>query len=87
MVRRFSNCTSGPILSTSRDFNLLSDGESPRLIGSVNRNFAGFGREIFTDTGTTPLKPIYPLRINLTSPQVSMPSGWTLLASPQNPNT
>ena len=38
----------------SWDFSLLSaDG---RLIGSVNRNFAGFGREIFTDTGVYMLR-------------------------------
>ena len=38
----------------SWDFSLLSaDG---RLIGSVNRNFAGFGREIFTDTGVYALR-------------------------------
>lgn len=34
----------------SWDFSLKSADD--RLIGSVNRNFAGFGREIFTDTGT-----------------------------------
>ena len=43
-----------PILSW--DFSLMSAGS--RLIGSVNRNFAGFGREIFTDTG------IYALRMD-----------------------
>ena len=38
----------------SWDFSLLSaDG---RLIGSVNRNFSGFGREIFTDTGVYALR-------------------------------
>lgn len=38
----------------SWDYSLLSaDG---RLIGSVNRNFAGFGREIFTDTGVYMLR-------------------------------
>ena len=41
-----------PLLSW--DFSLLSaDG---RLIGSVNRNFSGFGREIFTDTGVYALR-------------------------------
>ncbi|KAF2269355.1 Scramblase-domain-containing protein [Lojkania enalia] len=40
----------------SWDFSLISlDG---RLIGSVNRNFAGFARELFTDTG------IYALRMD-----------------------
>ena len=42
----------------SWDFSLFSS--SNRLIGSVNRNFAGFGREIFTDTG------VYPLRMDAT---------------------
>lgn len=38
----------------SWDFSLLSaDG---RLIGSVNRNFSGFGREILTDTGVYALR-------------------------------
>ena len=38
----------------SWDFSLLSaDG---RLIGSVNRSFSGFGREIFTDTGVYALR-------------------------------
>ena len=35
----------------SWDFSLLS--KEGGLIGSVNRNFSGFGREIFTDTGST----------------------------------
>ena len=38
----------------SWDFSLLS--ASDQLIGSVNRNFAGFGREIFTDTGVYALR-------------------------------
>ncbi|KAI9877373.1 MAG: Phospholipid scramblase 3 [Pleopsidium flavum] len=38
----------------SWDFSLLS--ANSRLIGSVNRNFAGFGREIFTDTGVYALR-------------------------------
>ncbi len=38
----------------SWDFSLLSD--DSKLIGSVNRNFAGFGREIFTDTGVYALR-------------------------------
>ena len=38
----------------SWDFSLLS--ESNQLIGSVNRNFAGFAREIFTDTGVYALR-------------------------------
>ena len=38
----------------SWDFSLLSNDNS--LIGSVNRNFAGFGREIFTDTGVYALR-------------------------------
>lgn len=38
----------------SWDFSLLSD--NGRLVGSVNRNFSGFGREIFTDTGVYMLR-------------------------------
>lgn len=38
----------------SWDFSLLS--ADSRLIGSVNRNFSGFGREIFTDTGVYALR-------------------------------
>lgn len=38
----------------SWDFSLMS-GEK-KLIGSVNRNFAGFAREIFTDTGVYALR-------------------------------
>ena len=38
----------------SWDFSLLS--ANNRLVGSVNRNWAGFGREIFTDTGVYMLR-------------------------------
>ena len=38
----------------SWDFSLMS--EDKRLIGSVNRNFVGFAREIFTDTGVYALR-------------------------------
>lgn len=38
----------------SWDFSLKA--EDGRLIGSVNRNFAGFAREIFTDTGVYALR-------------------------------
>ena len=38
----------------SWDFNLRN--ESKALVGSVNRNFAGFAREIFTDTGVYVLR-------------------------------
>ncbi|KAA8912442.1 Scramblase-domain-containing protein [Sphaerosporella brunnea] len=48
-----------PVLSW--DFSLLTGDEPPKLIGSVNRNFAGFGREIFTDTG------VYALRMDAAS--------------------
>ncbi|KAF8250627.1 Scramblase-domain-containing protein [Wilcoxina mikolae CBS 423.85] len=48
-----------PLLSW--DFSLLSADQPPRLIGSVNRNFAGFAREIFTDTG------VYALRMDAAS--------------------
>ncbi|KAI5799206.1 scramblase [Peziza echinospora] len=43
----------------SWDFSLLS--ANNELLGSVNRNFAGFGREIFTDTG------VYALRMDSAS--------------------
>lgn len=43
----------------ARDFTLLT--EKGQVIGSVNRNFAGFGREIFTDTG------VYVLRMDAAS--------------------
>ena len=43
----------------SWDFSLRS--EDNRLLGSVNRNFAGWGREIFTDTG------VYALRMDSAS--------------------
>lgn len=43
----------------SWDFSLLSD--DSRLLGSVNRNFGGFAREIFTDTG------VYALRMDAAS--------------------
>lgn len=38
----------------SWDFSLKSEDE--RLVGSVNRNFSGFAREIFTDTGVYALR-------------------------------
>ena len=38
----------------SWDFSLLS--QDSRLLGSVNRNFAGFGRELLTDTGVYALR-------------------------------
>lgn len=38
----------------SWDFSLMS--EDGRLAGSVNRNFAGFAREVFTDTGVYALR-------------------------------
>ncbi|CAL00342.1 uncharacterized protein An09g06120 [Aspergillus niger] len=44
----------------SWDFGLRS--ADKQLIGSVNRNFAGFAREIFTDTG------VYALRMDSASP-------------------
>jgi hypothetical protein len=56
----------------SWDFSLKS--EDKRLIGSVNRNFGGFAREIFTDTG------VYALRMDSAgSAEPSEPvSGMTL---------
>ncbi|KAL9101749.1 MAG: hypothetical protein Q9163_003025 [Psora crenata] len=38
----------------SWDFSLLTS--DSKLLGSVNRNFTGFGREIFTDTGVYALR-------------------------------
>ena len=43
----------------SWDFSLMSS--DAKLLGSVNRNFAGFGREVFTDTG------VYALRMDAAS--------------------
>jgi hypothetical protein len=55
----------------SLDFNLKS--EDSRLIGSVNRKFGGFAREIFTDTG------VYALRMDSAGTSESEPvSGMTL---------
>lgn len=55
----------------SWDFSLKS--EDNRLIGAVNRNFAGFAREIFTDTG------VYALRMDSAGTAESEPvSGMTL---------
>jgi hypothetical protein len=47
----------------SWDFTLADN--SGRLIGSINRNFRGFGREIFTDTGQ------YVLRMDAASPETT----------------
>ncbi|PYH78550.1 Scramblase-domain-containing protein [Aspergillus uvarum CBS 121591] len=49
----------------SWDFALRS--ADSRLIGSVNRNFAGFAREFFTDTG------VYALRMDSASPSEQTP--------------
>jgi hypothetical protein len=64
-----------PMLSW--DFSLLT--AENRLIGSVNRNFAGFAREIFTDTG------VYALRMDsaglghIQAPdEANSPTGMTL---------
>jgi len=46
----------------SWDFSLAKRGN---LIGSINRNFRGFGREIFTDTGQ------YVLRMDAASPETT----------------
>lgn len=45
----------------SWDFSLLD--QNSRMVGSVNRNFRGFGREIFTDTGS------YILRMDAAGPE------------------
>ncbi|KAI7491744.1 Scramblase-domain-containing protein [Hortaea werneckii] len=61
-----------PILSW--DFNLRAEDQS--LIGSVNRNFAGFAREIFTDTG------VYALRMDSAQePSVAQNQGEMQLGS------
>jgi hypothetical protein len=61
----------------SWDFSLRS--ADNRLIGSVNRNFVGFARELFTDTG------VYALRMDSaalgpeeSTTQASAPTGMTL---------
>lgn len=58
----------------SWDFSLRS--AQDRLIGSVNRNFVGFARELFTDTG------VYALRMDSagvdTESQRTPPTGMTL---------
>ncbi|RHZ68172.1 hypothetical protein CDV55_104883 [Aspergillus turcosus] len=61
----------------SWDFSLRS--ADNRLIGSVNRNFVGFARELFTDTG------VYALRMDSaalgpeeSTTQASAPAGMTL---------
>ncbi|KAF2646623.1 Scramblase-domain-containing protein [Massarina eburnea CBS 473.64] len=51
----------------SWDFSLVS--EDGRLIGSVNRNFGGFAREIFTDTG------VYALRMDAAGLAVGSQTG------------
>lgn len=52
----------------SLDFDLLS--AENRLVGSVNRNFGGFAREIFTDTG------VYALRMDSAGAEAgSLPAG------------
>jgi Scramblase len=48
---QFANIEEPPL---SWDFSLLS--ASNKLIGSVNRSFAGFARELFTDTGVYALR-------------------------------
>lgn len=50
----------------SWDFNLRDQQEG--LVGSVNRNFSGFAREIFTDTG------VYALRMDSAAQQGSLQS-------------
>ncbi|KAM0749194.1 Scramblase-domain-containing protein [Meredithblackwellia eburnea MCA 4105] len=56
--------------------------ESGKTIGSINRNFAGFGRELFTDTGQ------YVLRFEgvvdeLLNPRIESPPAPDALPSPQ----
>ncbi|ODQ54086.1 Scramblase, partial [Saitoella complicata NRRL Y-17804] len=61
-----------PMLSW--DFSLVD--ESGGLVGSVNRNFAGFARELFTDTGN------YVLRMDASSHQTT--SGGALVPVNEN---
>jgi hypothetical protein len=51
----------------SWDFTLRDEGQ--KTIGSVNRNFAGFAREIFTDTG------VYALRMDSAAEQPDLQVG------------
>lgn len=61
----------------SWDFSLLS--AETRLIGSVNRNFAGFAREIFTDTGVYALRmDSAGLGLEASPNQANAPPGMTL---------
>ncbi|KAJ5689377.1 Scramblase-domain-containing protein [Penicillium macrosclerotiorum] len=61
----------------SWDFSLRS--AENRLIGSVNRNFAGFAREIFTDTGVYALRMDSAASVNESSSlQTDSFSGMTL---------
>lgn len=61
----------------SWDFSLLS--ANNRLIGSVNRNFAGFAREIFTDTGVYALRmDSAGLGLEASPDQADAPTGMTL---------
>lgn len=46
--------------------------EAGQIIGSVNRNFAGFGRELFTDTGQVFSLILFSRRLSLTSRLSSM---------------
>jgi len=57
----------------SWDFSLLS--ADSKLIGSVNRNFAGFGREILTDAG------VYALRMD--SAGLAQESGHLISKTPK----
>ncbi|KAL6722220.1 hypothetical protein ACLMJK_001327 [Lecanora helva] len=58
----------------SWDFSLFSS--DSKLIGSVNRNFSGFGREIFTDTG------VYALRMDAAQEKTGAASDQTSSARP-----
>lgn len=61
----------------SWDFSLLS--ADNRLIGSVNRDFAGFAREIFTDTGVYALRmDSAGLGLEASPGQTHAPTGMTL---------
>jgi hypothetical protein len=61
----------------SWDFSLMS--EDAALIGSVNRNFGGFAREIFTDTG------VYALRMDAAGLAVGSQTGDQAVSTSAHP--
>ncbi|GAA5866578.1 hypothetical protein JCM3774_004019 [Rhodotorula dairenensis] len=57
--------------------------ENDRVIGSINRNFAGFGRELFTDTGQYVLR--FEGVIDELNPQLEGPHAAGALPAPATP--